>query len=109
MLTVHQVRRAFQATGIFCYFPIQSINDSGLGESANFLSTMLTTNGTPNDVMDNFNSLLIIILIPFMNYGFYPFLRKHRINYGPVARITTGFFIATLGGLVRIPDPSLPP
>jgi hypothetical protein len=63
---------------------------------------MLTTNGTPNDVMDNFNSLLIILSIPIMNYGFYPFLRKHGIRYGPIARITTGFAIATIGGLVRI-------
>lgn len=77
------------------------INDNGLGESANFLSTMLTTNGAPNDVMDNFNSLIIILSIPVMNYGFYPYLRKHKIQYGPIARITTGFIIATLGGLVR--------
>jgi hypothetical protein len=29
---VEDVRRAFQATGIFCYFPIQMINDNGLGK-----------------------------------------------------------------------------
>jgi hypothetical protein len=60
---------------------------------------MLTTGSAPNDVMDNFNSLIIIISIPIMNYGFYPWLRKKRIYFGPVARITTGFTIATLGGL----------
>ncbi|QDS76393.1 hypothetical protein FKW77_003758 [Venturia effusa] len=96
---VEDVRHAFQATGIFCFFPIQMINDNGLGESANFLSTMLKGDGVPNDVMNNFNSLIIILSIPVMNYGVYPWLRQKRIKFGSVAQITTGFAIATLGGL----------
>ncbi|TLD18961.1 MFS general substrate transporter-21 [Venturia nashicola] len=95
---VEDVRHAFQATGIFCFFPIQMINDNGLGEAANFLSTMLKGDGVPNDVMNNFNSLIIIISIPIMNYGVYPWLRRKRIKFGSVAQITTGFAIATLGG-----------
>lgn len=59
---------------------------------------MLTAKGVPNDIMDNFNSLIIIISIPIMNYAFYPWLRRKRIHYGPIAQITTGFAIATLGG-----------
>ena len=54
---VEDVRRAFQATGIFCFFPIQYLNDNGIGSAASFLTTMLTTNGVPNDVINNFNSL----------------------------------------------------
>jgi dipeptide/tripeptide permease len=96
---VEDVRRAFQACGVFCFFPIQFINDNGLGTAANFQSTMLVTNGVPNDVISNFNSLVIILANPVLNYGLYPFLRKARIQYGPVARITTGLFISTLGGL----------
>ena len=96
---VEDVRRAFQACGIFCFFPIQSINDNGLGSAANFQSVMLVTNGVPNDVINNFNSLTIILVNPVLNYGLYPLLRKHKIKYGPIARITTGLFIATLGGM----------
>jgi len=96
---VVDVRRTFQATGIFCFFPLQFINDNGLGGSANALSTMLTTNGVPNDVIGNFNSLSIICMAPVLNYGLYPLLRKYKIHYGPIARMTTGFFLATLGGL----------
>lgn len=44
---VDDVRRTFQATGIFCFFPIQYLNDNGIGSAASFLSTMLTTNGVP--------------------------------------------------------------
>jgi len=96
---VDDVRRAFQATGIFCFFPIQYINDNGLGQAANFLSTMLETNGVPNDVIGNFNSLSIIAMAPVLNYGLYPLLRKMGVHYGPVARITTGLAMSTIGGV----------
>ncbi|KJK65689.1 PTR2 like protein [Aspergillus parasiticus SU-1] len=96
---VEDVRRTFQATGIFCFFPIQYINDNGLGNAASFLSTMLTTNGVPNDVISNFNSLSIIAFAPVLNYGLYPLLRRLHIRYGPVARITTGLALSTIGGI----------
>jgi dipeptide/tripeptide permease len=60
---------------------------------------MFTSNGVPNDVINNFNTLIIIIADPLMNYGLYPLLRKMKIKYGPVARMTTGLFISTIGGV----------
>jgi dipeptide/tripeptide permease len=96
---VEDVKRTFQATGMFCFFPIQFWNDNGIGNSANYLSTMLTTDGAPNDVLNNFNSLAIILFSPILNFGLYPFLRKQNIHYGPVMRICTGFFLATLSGI----------
>lgn len=64
---------------------------------------MLKGDGVPNDVMNNFNSLTIILCIPIMNYGVYPWLRQKRIKFGAVAQITTGFAIATIGGLGKGP------
>ncbi|KAK3314467.1 general substrate transporter [Apodospora peruviana] len=95
---VDDIRRTFQATGIFCFFPIQYLNDNGIGASASFLSTMLETNGVPNDVINNFNSLSIIAFAPILNYGLYPLLRRLNIHYGPVARIATGLFMSACGG-----------
>jgi dipeptide/tripeptide permease len=96
---VEDVRRTFQATGMFCFFPIQFWNDNGIGNSASYLSTMLKTDGAPNDVINNFNSLSIIIFSPILNFGLYPFLRRAKIHYGPIMRICTGFFLATLAGV----------
>ncbi|KAE9962021.1 hypothetical protein BLS_006235 [Venturia inaequalis] len=96
---VDDCARAVQACGIFMFFPIQYINDNGLGEAANAQSTMLTAINVPNDVIGNMNSLIIIVTTPMLNYGLYPLLRKMKIHYGPIARITTGLFISTLGGL----------
>jgi dipeptide/tripeptide permease len=96
---VEDVRRLFQACSIFAFFPIQYINDNGLGSAANISTTMFTTDGVPNDVISNFNSLVIILADPVLNYGLYPFLRRMRIEYGPVARMTTGLAISTIGGV----------
>ena len=96
---VEDVRRTFQATGMFCLFPIQFWNATGIAHSANYVSTMLRTDGAPNDVLNNFNSLSIILFSPILNFGLYPFLRKSNIHYGPIMRICTGFFLATLSGI----------
>jgi dipeptide/tripeptide permease len=96
---VEDVRRTFQATGIFCFFPIQFINDNGLGNAASFLSTMLATNGVPNDVINNFNPFSIIIFSLILNHLFYPMLRRYQINYGSVARMTTGLLLSSVAGV----------
>lgn len=58
---VVDVRRTFQACGIFCFFPIFYINDGGLGAAANALTASMTTNGMPNDLLDNLNPIAIVI------------------------------------------------
>lgn len=96
---IDDVKRAFQATGMFMFFPIQSINDNGLGGAQSALTTMLKTNGVPNDVINNINPFAIIIAAPVLNYGLYPLLRKRGIHFGSVARITLGLFMAAIAGL----------
>ena len=71
-LFVEDVKRTMQATGMFCFFPVQYWNDNGIGSSANFLSNMLKGNGVPNDVISNFNSLSIILLGPILNVSIPP-------------------------------------
>jgi dipeptide/tripeptide permease len=94
---VDDVRRTISACAIFLFFPIQQINDGGLGAAANAQSASLTSNGVPNDVLDNLNPLAIIVLIPIMNHGIYPLLRELGIKFGPIARMTFGFLIAAIG------------
>lgn len=59
----------------------------------------MVTNGAPNDVLNNFNALTIIVAVPFLTFVLYPTLNKYRIRFGPISRITFGFFLATLAGL----------
>ncbi|KAF4625047.1 hypothetical protein G7Y89_g13121 [Cudoniella acicularis] len=87
------------ACAIFLFFPIQQINDNALGAAANAQSASLTSDGVPNDLLDNLNPLAIIILIPVMNHGVYPLLRRFGIRFGPIARITLGFLITAIGAV----------
>lgn len=94
---VDDVRRTMGACAIFAFFPIQQLNDGGIGAAANAQSVALTGNGVPNDLLDNLNPLAIIILIPIMNHGIYPLLRKMGIRFGPIKRMTFGFLLAAVG------------
>ncbi|KAH6672599.1 putative peptide transporter PTR2 [Halenospora varia] len=94
---IDDVSRTMDACAIFLFFPIQQINDGALGAAANAQSASLTSNGVPNDLLDNLNPLAIIVLIPIMNHGIYPLLRKLGIRFGPIKRMTFGFFIAAIG------------
>lgn len=64
--------------------------------SSNFVSMAGTmeTHGIPNDLLFNLNPISIIIFVPFMVKGIYPLLRKLKIPFKPITRITFGFFLA---------------
>lgn len=96
---VDDVRRAIMASGMFMFFPIQSINDNGLGGAQSALTTMLKTNGVPNDVINNINPFAIIITAPMLNYILYPFLRRRNIHFGNIARITFGLVLSSIGAI----------
>ena len=52
--------------------------------------------GMPNDLMQNFDPISIIVFIPILDKLVYPALRKAHIELKPIARITIGFFLAAL-------------
>jgi hypothetical protein len=41
--------------------------ECSIGNSANYLSTMLRTDGAPNDVLNNFNAFSIMLGSPLLN------------------------------------------
>lgn len=48
----------------------------------------------------SFNPLTIIIFIPILSYGIYPLLRKYKIPFGRITRITVGFTLAIISGII---------
>ncbi|CZR64647.1 related to peptide transport protein [Phialocephala subalpina] len=93
---VEDVRRTLEACQIFLFFPVYNMNDGGIGNIQTSQGGSMTTNGAPNDLLGNFNPLTIIVAIPIMSYGMYPLLRKYKIKFGPIARITVGFILGAL-------------
>ncbi|KAK7035909.1 PTR2-domain-containing protein [Favolaschia claudopus] len=102
---VEEVKRTIGACKLFLFLPIFSIADDGLSTIMNNQGASLTTNGAPNDLLTNFNSLTIIFAVPLMNFVVYPWLRKMGINFSPVRRIVFGFLVAAvamvLGAIVQ--------
>lgn len=95
---VDDVRRTVDACHIFFFFPIYNLNDGGIGSVPTNQGAAMVTNGAPNDLLTNFNSLTIIAFVPFLTYVFYPTLQRFGIRIGPVDRLNIGFLLAALSG-----------
>jgi len=91
---VDDVHRTFSACQVFLYFVPYNLNDGGIGSVLTSQGSTMTTNGAPNDLLNNFNPLTIIVTIPALSYIVYPLLRKWNIRFGRIKRITLGFTLA---------------
>ncbi|OJD22607.1 hypothetical protein ACJ73_06041 [Blastomyces percursus] len=88
---VEELKRALVACKLFVCFPIYWACDQQM--LTNFVSQAATMelHGVPNDFMQNIVPLTIIIFIPVCDRIIYPLLRRMRIPFKPVSRITMGF------------------
>ncbi|KAK6204531.1 proton-dependent oligopeptide transporter, POT family [Scheffersomyces amazonensis] len=91
---VLDVKQTFNACKIFIYFIVFNLADGGIGSVQTSQAGSMTTLGVPNDLFSNFNPLAIIIIIPVLDHGIYPLLRRYKINFKPVYRIFFGFILA---------------
>ncbi|KAJ5762215.1 uncharacterized protein N7511_005597 [Penicillium nucicola] len=96
---VKDVSRTVAACDIFWFYPIWYLNDGGIGSVSTNQGASMVTNGAPNDILSNFNALTIIFVVPVLTFVFYPTLRRYKINFGPISRITFGFSLATISGI----------
>lgn len=84
---------SFQSSGSrfrlakFLLIPIFSLSDGGIGNSQNAMSSAMTVNGVPNDVITNFNSLTIVFFAPLFNFVIYPWCRKIGYPLKPKTRM----------------------
>ena len=51
--------------------------------------------GIPNDLMQNFDPISIIVFIPILDRLVYPLLNKLHIPFRPITRISLGFIVAS--------------
>ncbi|CAK7236400.1 peptide transporter ptr2 [Sporothrix bragantina] len=97
---VVDVQRTFAATVVFLYFPIYNINDGGIGAVSSNQGASMTNHGTPNDLLNNLNPVVIIAFTPILTYGLYPLLAHYNIRFGPIRRMTFGFLLAAVSGII---------
>ncbi|KAJ5817115.1 hypothetical protein N7447_009348 [Penicillium robsamsonii] len=99
-ISVLKVAKTVEACDIFWFFPIYNLNDGGIGSVSTNQGASMITNGAPNDVLNNFNPLTLIVAIPILTFVIYPFLERRKLKPGPITRMTIGFVIAIIGGIV---------
>ncbi|KAH3989776.1 di/tri peptide transporter 2 [Parastagonospora nodorum] len=93
---VEEVKRALVACKVFCFYPIYWVVYGQF--SNNFITQggQMATHGIPNDLMQNFDPIAIIVFLPLVDQVLMPFLRKKKIPFPPINRIVTGFWVASL-------------
>lgn len=94
---IEELKRGLYACRVFIPLPIAWL--CYLQATNNFVSQAGTMelHGLPNDILYNFALLIEIVLIHVLRTVVYPFMRKHHVYPGPIAKITAGFFFGTLG------------
>ncbi len=77
---------------MFAYYPLYWLTYNQLNNNLISQAATMKLNGVPNDVVGNLDPLALIILIPICDFLIYPALRKIKINFTPIKKITAGFF-----------------
>ncbi|KAI9276318.1 POT family-domain-containing protein [Sporodiniella umbellata] len=94
---VDELKEAVMACKIFIPLSIYWVCYNQL--SNNLISqagSMSRPDTLPNDIMNLFDPIALIIFIPLTDGVLYPFLRRNKINFRSQQRITLGFFIASI-------------
>jgi proton-dependent oligopeptide transporter, POT family len=97
---VRDVQRAWQAFQIFLYFPLFLLTHNGVGAIRTNQGASMVSNGVPNDLLGNFNALTIVWFAPLMSHVIYPLLNKHNIEFKRINRMTLGFLLCVVSGVV---------
>ncbi|KAI8627222.1 POT family protein [Xylariaceae sp. FL1651] len=97
---VSDAQRTWEAVQIFLYIPIWTLNDGGVGNTLSNQGAAMTTKGAPNDLLNNFNPLVIIVVSPLMAQVVYPYLQRRKIKFGRIDRMTFGFALAIISGVI---------
>ncbi|KAI3339220.1 POT family protein [Ustulina deusta] len=97
---VSDARRTWDAVQVFLYIPIWNLNDGGVGSLQSNQAAAMTSNGAPNDLLNHFNPLTIIVASPILAHVFYPFLQRRGIKFGRINRMIFGFLLATASGVI---------
>ncbi|MCH0629058.1 hypothetical protein JNB11_03675 [Kocuria palustris] len=91
---VDELKRAVYACKVFIYYPIYWLVYGQMTNNFVSMAGQMDTHAIPNDVMQVWNSLAIIIFIPICERIVYPFVRKFT-PLKPITKIFWGFMWAT--------------
>ncbi|WWC72331.1 uncharacterized protein I206_106293 [Kwoniella pini CBS 10737] len=97
---VDEIRQSVSATAVFMLIPIFVLADGGLGNQLNDMSVAMTLNGLPNDLINNWNPLSIIVFTPIITFGLYPMMTRLGYPLKPMMRMCIGFLLGAVGCII---------
>jgi len=93
---VDEVRRGFKACQVFVWYPIYWLPYNQIINNLTSQAAVMTTNGVPNDVINNLDPFAILILIPLHDLLIYPALNRFGFRVTPIRKITLGFLVGSM-------------
>lgn len=93
---VDELKTTLKAFAVFSLMPIWYMADGGTTTVLTNMAGSMTTNGLPNDLLNNFNPISTVVAIPIYNWVLYPGLRKRGINFSLIQRMSCGYFIGAI-------------
>ncbi|OQO01878.1 hypothetical protein B0A48_12351 [Cryoendolithus antarcticus] len=93
---VEEIKRALRACKVFVFYPVFWVCYGQF--SSNFVTQagQMNGHGMPNDFMQNFDPISILIFTPLLEAVIYPIMRRHGYELRPIKRITIGFVLAAM-------------
>ncbi|CRG83499.1 Peptide transporter PTR2 [Talaromyces islandicus] len=93
---VDEVKRALVACQVFAFYPIYWVVYNQFSNNFVTQAGQMQGHGIPNDLMQNFDPISIIVFLPILELAVYPVMRKLHIPFKPITRIALGFCVASL-------------
>ncbi|QKX64545.1 uncharacterized protein TRUGW13939_11720 [Talaromyces rugulosus] len=93
---VDEVKRAIIACKVFAFYPIYWVVYNQFSNNFVTQAGQMEAHGIPNDLMQNFDPISIIVFLPILELAIYPVMRKLHIPFKPITRIAVGFCVASL-------------
>ncbi|EUC39969.1 hypothetical protein COCMIDRAFT_41624 [Bipolaris oryzae ATCC 44560] len=94
--SVKEVQMGITACKFFLFLPLYFVCWIQIWNNLISQAGDMALHGTPNDLLQNLDPIALIIFIPLLDFFIYPLLRKHKINFSPVLRMTAGFLLAAM-------------
>lgn len=94
---VHEIARGLAACKLFLFFPFYWLSYNQMNNNLTSQAATMNTHGLPNDFFSNANPVALIIFIPLLEHGIYPFLRRIGRPAMPLRKIALGFTCGALG------------
>ncbi|PYH90550.1 hypothetical protein BO71DRAFT_412496 [Aspergillus ellipticus CBS 707.79] len=92
---IEDIQRSLLTCRVLLLFPIHWLCFNQTFNNLISQAGQMKTYGIPNDMMKITGALAGAIVTPIIQNGLYPFLTRHRIRFGPIARMSVGFLVLT--------------